>query len=390
MKLMSNQPEKTPDIDQSKIREVSTTTRLPEAPHEIDTRGTGIMEVGLKTKLKAHLWTLPRWFAAPFFGSALLIGCALAGGFFTRNALIGLIGGLLVMASGHSFNSYLDYAWTKVDQGETENRSAEKDYCGAQNLIENKIVSIDEVLFNALAWDVLSAIPILYLAAFVGWGIIPVWISSLLITFWYSKSKFNWTHELALGTGVGPVAVLMGMFSVSAHPDILKGIIISYPFAIILSFAGLALDEWPDAEANIKKGVKSVAFKVWEMAPWVREPSSAPIQIPESAEALDYKIGPSADNKLHVVPVGMVGNWVKDVNILRWYLFVWIVFMFMYQVFLIVIGYLAPLTAIAWVTFFPMMASAVFFSGNYRKAAGAFVAIAAMYPVLLVVGQVLG
>ena len=361
---------------QQEFREVSTTTPIPDT-HEIDTRGTGMMEVGLRAKLKAHLWTLPRWFAAPFFGSALLIGCALAGGFFTRNALIGLIGGLFIMAGGHAFNSYLDYAWTKIDQGEIENRSAEKDYCGAQNLIENKIVSIYETLFNALLWYVLSAIPILYLASTVGWGIIPVWIIGLLDTFWYSKSKFNWTHELALGTGCGPVAVLLGMFSVTAHPDIIKGIIISYPYAIILSFAGLALDEWPDAEANIKKGVKSVAFMVWGLAPWVREPASF-FQTPEYA------------NKHGLIPSGLVGSWVKDVNILRWYLMAWILFMFMYQIFLISIGYLAPLTAIAWLTFFPMMACCVFFSSNYRKAAGVFVAIAALYPVLLVVGQVLG
>ena len=40
----------------------------------------------MKTKLKAHLWTLPRWFAAPFFGSSMLIGAVLAGG-IDANAL---------------------------------------------------------------------------------------------------------------------------------------------------------------------------------------------------------------------------------------------------------------------------------------------------------------
>jgi len=32
----------------------------------------------------------------------------------------------------------------------------------------------------------------------------------------------------------------------------------------MISFVGLAVDEWPDAEANLKKGVKSISYKVWE------------------------------------------------------------------------------------------------------------------------------
>ena len=72
-------------------------------------------------KIRIHLWTLPRWFAAPFFGASLLLGVVLAGGdLSTSYPWIGLIAGLLIMAGGHSFNSYLDYEWTGVDKGEVE------------------------------------------------------------------------------------------------------------------------------------------------------------------------------------------------------------------------------------------------------------------------------
>ena len=111
------------------------------------------------TKIKAHLWTLPRWFAAPFFGSAILLGAVLAGG-INANAWLALIAGLLVMAGGHSFNSFLDYAWTGLDKGEIEDRSAEKDYTGGQNLIEAGIVTVREVAINAIAWYLLSAVPL--------------------------------------------------------------------------------------------------------------------------------------------------------------------------------------------------------------------------------------
>lgn len=358
---MLNEIQKVIDKSGAKVQSITVTKAIPKQSKEIeiDERSTSMSDVGLQAKLKAHLWTLPRWFAAPFFGSALIAGVLIATTSELRwqHGLLALIGGLCVMAGGHSFNSYLDYAWTKLDVGEKEDRSAEKDYCGGQNLIENRIVSIHEVLANAIFWYALSAIPIMYLAFKVGVGIAFVWLAGMLVTFWYSQSKFNWTHELALGTGVGPVAVLMGMYGVNAHPDFIRGILISWPFAIMLSFAGLALDEWPDAEANIAKGVKSFAFKVWEMAPW----------------AISSRIKAE-----------------KDVGILRWYLISWILFMQVYHVLMITIGYLAPLSALAFITFYPMMACLIFLQRDFRKAAGVFVAIAALYPVLLVVGQVLG
>ena len=133
------------------------------------------------------------------------------------------------------------------------------------------------------------------------------------------------------------------MFSVSSSPDIWEGIVISFPFAIILSFAGLALDEWPDAEANLKKGVKSIAYKVWE-----------------------YEVDLSS------------------------YLGMWIVAMFAYQVFLISIGYLHPLTGITFLILVPLMFLLVMLKGQFEKTAPVFVAVAAMYPVLILVGQILG
>lgn len=299
-------------------------------------------KVSMKQKVKAHLFTLARPFAIPFFGASILMGSVLAGG-INLNAWLGLIAGLLVMAGGHSFNSFLDYAWTGLDKGKAEDRSAEKDYTGGQNLIEAGIVSVRETAFNALGWYALSAIPIGFLIAMTGWGIIIPWVLGMLVTFWYSRAKFNWTHELALGMGVGPLAVLLGMFAVTSTPDWVTGLVVSVPFAILLSFAGLALDEWPDAEANLKKGVKSIAYKVWE-----------------------YKID------------------------LGTYLMWWIVSMYVYQVFLVAIGVLAPMTGLTFLVLPPIIAAIVFLKTQFRKSAGIFVLIAASYPVLLLVGQIVG
>jgi hypothetical protein len=178
------------------------------------------------------------------------------------NSWLGVVAGLLIMAGGHSFNSLLDYAWTGLDKGTVEERSAGKHYCAGQSLLASGVVTVGEVALNAMVWYLLAMIPIVYLVIHVGWGALVFGLLGMLITFWYAKAKFNWTHETALGVGCGPLAVLLGMYSTTNNPPWQEGILASVPFAIMLSFAGLALDEWPDAEANLKKGVPHVLVSV--------------------------------------------------------------------------------------------------------------------------------
>jgi 1,4-dihydroxy-2-naphthoate octaprenyltransferase len=293
-------------------------------------------------KLKVHLWTLPRWFAAPIFGSSAVLGGLLAGG-MTLNSWLGVIGTLLIMAGGHSFNSFLDYSWTGLDKGKLEDRSAEKDYAGGQSVIASGLVSPREVAINALTWYVLALVPIIYLAINVDWKIIIVAGLGMLATFAYSKSKFNWTHEFVLGSAAGPIPLLAGMFATSGSPPWVVGLVASIPSFVIISFVGLAIDEWPDAEANLKKGVKSISYKVWQ-----------------------YGVS------------------------LEWYLSSWLLFMCLYQVFLISVHILNPLSAISFITWPFLMSFAVLLKQSFRKWAGLFVGVGVLYPVLMVLGHYLG
>ena len=296
------------------------------------------------SKLRLHLFTLPRWFAAPFFCSSVAMGVILAGGKFTDLvSWLALLLGLLVMAGGHSWNTFLDYAWTGLDRGDEGDRSAGKPYTFGQSVIATGLCSTREVLVNAIGWYVLAVPVAFFLASKSGWPILLITLLGMSTTFWYTKAKFNWTHELALGVGVGPLGVLMGMFSVNPNPNWVQGIVASFPFAIILSFAGLALDEYPDAEANLKKGVKSIAYKVWE-----------------------YKVDLST------------------------YLMIWFAFMYLYQVFLITVGILYPLTGITFLLAPVFMGLLVMLKGSFEKFAPAVVVAGALYPVLLIVGQALG
>jgi hypothetical protein len=144
--------------------------------------------------------------------------------------------------------------------------------------------------------------------------------------------------------------VLLGMYGTTPHPNIAAGILSGVPFAILLCFAGLALDEWPDAEANLKKGVKSIAYYVWY-----------------ASISLESYLG------------------------------IWFIFMYLFQFFLVFQGILAPETMWTFILVPVFMALLVLLrskdlkeKGNaegFKKTAGVFVMVAALYPVLLLVGQ---
>jgi 1,4-dihydroxy-2-naphthoate octaprenyltransferase len=292
--------------------------------------------------LRIHLWTLPRWFAAPFFALSALMGSVLAGG-PTGTSWVGMASLLLIMAGANSFNSFLDYAWTSLDKGDPGERSSEKTYTSAQNLVAKGGVSLRSIVVNALSWYVLAFGVLLYLAFQIGWPVLVIGCLGMLVTFWYSRGKLNWTHELALWTGVGPVSALVGMFATNPDASWARGILGGIPFGIVLSFCGLALDEWPDAEADLKKGVKSLIHTMWE-------------------------VGVS----------------------LEWYLTAWLSFLLLYQVLLITLQIYKPLTAITFLTWPAFLACVVFLKRDFPKATRALILLAVLYGVMLTAGQVWG
>lgn len=318
-------------------------------------------------KARYYLWTSPRWFAAPFFGSAVLMGVVLAGGsIFSWTTVLVLAMALSLMASGHTLNSYLDYAVTKLDQGDESERSAEKSYTGGQNLLAEGAVTPNGVHWAAIGWLVLSSTFL-----FLGWratssfGYLWMFLGlGIALSVWYSFSKFNYTHELTLGILAGPLPVLMGMFASNPNPDWVRGIVVSVPFAIILAFAGLALDEYPDAEANLKKGVKSVAYKVWQYQPTLY------------LDFVDNELGRKVENE-HVEGMGIYT-----------YVGLWLVLLYVFQVFLITIGHLKPLTFLTFALAPVFMASLVFLKANFGTAMLVFVGAGSLYGLLLVLGQV--
>lgn len=206
------------------------------------------------------------------------------------------------------------------------------------------LCSPKEVTFNALAWYLLAMIPVGFLTVRVGWPVLLICFLGMLVTFWYSIGKMNWTHELAFTVATGPLPVLLGMFAVSPNADWRVGLLAGVCLGLVTG-PQIVMDEVKDAEANLAKGAKSMGYK-----------------------ALELKID---------LPFYQMG---------------WLLFLYIYQLFLIMVGIFAPLTALTFLAFPLWMASLVFsFSkAEFEKGIVGFLLVAGLYNILLLVGQVIG
>lgn len=307
------------------------------------------------TKLKAHLWTLPRWFALPFFGGSALIGSLLAGGTLGElNTWLGFIAVALLMACGHSQNSYIDWV-AGLDRVEGEG-SVEKGYTGGCGIL--KVLTPKELILNFIGWGIAGLVVCGVVASRVTPYILVPAVLGLAVPYFYTRGKFSWYHETALASGV-VLAGVSGMFAVNPHPTWWQAIVVVLPMAIILSYLGLAFDEYLDAYSNLKTGVKSLAFKVWE-----------------------YRF---------------------DLSL---YILAWLSMVYALQVFLITVGLLKPLTMLSGICFPFLLATVVLLKPyadairdnpvdkaaqeGFNRIGKLLVLIAMLFPVLVVIGQAVG
>jgi 4-hydroxybenzoate polyprenyltransferase len=228
-----------------------------------------------------------------------------------------------------------------LDNPEHEH-SAEKSYSAGSIVISEGWATPREVLINALCWYAASIAPAAVLSAR---GDHLVWIPlvfGMTVTFMYSPSKYSYFHEIVLASGVVAAAVIGAL---SAGTGIWAvPLLVSIPLCLIFSFAGLGLDEWPDAEQNLKQGVKSLAYQVKK----------------------------------------------QDFD-LALYIMLWVFLAYMVQLLFINVGWLKPLTGITFIVLPFAIAASVFLKkeATFKKAAFVMVAVAMGYPLLMLLGQVI-
>ena len=292
-------------------------------------------------KWKIHLVQLPRPFAIPAIVLAVLLGGIISGAAALPLGLACLAAALLT-ASGHTFNTYLDHEWTKLDKGEAAERSRSKVYTAGQQPIASGIMSPREVLTNALVTLGLSAIPAYFVGAMVGPWIWIVWGIGASITFWYSWSKLHWHPELVIGFFFATLPVWAGM-AASGTVDLWRGFVIGLPLFLFWGLAAEPVDQWMDWEPNWPKGGRSLGMLIGRLN----------------------------------VPI-------------RWIISFAVIMAFVVQAALVGLAWLAPLSLLSLIAIVPLMVGCIWI--DYDKKKGLIWALSGAYvfTALLVVGQWIG
>ena len=291
-------------------------------------------------KVKVH-FELGRFFALPACVCAVLLGIALGGHWSWLSAMV-VFGAIFMMGYSHSFNTLLDWSWTKFDQGTEAERSKEKVYTKGQNVIERELITTKGVLVNGLVYLAISAIFIGIVAWQVSLIIWVIWAVTALCTFWYSWGKRNWNCELALGTGFGPLAVMLGMAS-QPNPDFLVAFLAGIPFLILWGYGAETIDQWTDAEPNWPRGLRNFGALVWR----------------------------------NNISISMFLAWLLAIT-------------FLSQLFLIAGGILAPLTALSLVSFIPFSFCLLYLEKNLKVGVLWGLGAIFLHMILLTVGQIVG
>lgn len=296
----------------------------------------------MKDKIITHIG-LGRFFALPIAVCSVLLGIALGGHWSWVSAMVALAA-VFLMAYGHSFNSLLDWSWTKFDQGTEEERSRPKVYTHGQQAIASGAMSVRGVLANGLVYLAISAVFIGIVIWQTGWWALLFWVLGALITFWYSQAKKYWHPEMALGVGFATLGCMMGM-ATQPNPDYLLAGLASIPFFIMFSVVCESLDQWIDAGANWPRGGRSLGMLVWKT----------------SGSIVTY------------------ASW-------------WIAIGYIAQLFLVQAGILEPLTALTLVAAVPLAFAVTMVPDLSRRDLGVAIGLFGVFVfhILLVVGQVLG
>lgn len=212
---------------------------------------------------------LGRFFALPATVCGVLLGVAL-GGYWGWSALWITLSATFLMAYAHTFNTFLDYAWTGLDKGTEEERSRGKVYTKGQQVIAAGKMSAGIVLLVGLIYAVISVVFLGFsiftlpdATATSGWIFAVLWFVTSLCTFFYSWGKLHFLCETALGLGFGPFAVMLGM-ATQPHPDFLRAFLAGMPFLVIWGFAAEFVDQAIDAEPNLPRGLKNLGAMAWK------------------------------------------------------------------------------------------------------------------------------
>ena len=187
-----------------------------------------------------------------FLGTAIALH---SGNFHLGYAVLAFAGLLLAHIAVNVLNDYFDYR-SGIDL-ETKRTP----FSGGSGVLPAAMLSPGQVLWFGLITFVLT-IPVgIYFVIVAGWPLLPLILVGGACIFLYTPvlSKLGWP-EWAAGAGLGTLPVLGAYFvQTSSYP--LAAVIAAVPSGIMVHNL-LFLNEFPDVEADIKGGRKTLPILV--------------------------------------------------------------------------------------------------------------------------------
>ncbi len=216
----------------------------------------------MKDKIQTHV-ALGRFFAAPVAILAVILGAILAGAPVLLTVLAA-VAAVIAMAAGHYYNSWADHHWG-LDRGTP--RSVEKWYTWGSSVIALGKATPREILVWALAqYVVFTGICIAIGILANTWWIIFPWAVAITAGFLYAPGfmpglKYKGFPEyVGFAFGVGGVGLgYVASGGMNLPLVLLVGIGVSLPWA-----TAWIIDQYVDAESDIKKGVRNIAHVAYE------------------------------------------------------------------------------------------------------------------------------
>ena len=212
----------------------------------------------MKDKIKTYLLILPRWFALPAALTAIALGGLLAGG-ITWQVWVAMVAGAIIMVGGHAYNSFADHLYG-LDRGTPA--SVSKWYTSGSQVIEAGLTTRRKVLIYWVSCYAIATALVAWIAVSVSsaWIWLP-WAIAITTATVYSPGFCKGAKHIGfpeycgiVGFGIG--GTLLGYVASSgsiSFVPVICGIAISL-------FWGLswAPDQFPDAESDYRKGVRNL------------------------------------------------------------------------------------------------------------------------------------
>lgn len=216
----------------------------------------------MKDKIRTHI-ALGRFFAAPIAILTVVLGAVLAGAPAWLTVLAA-VAAVIAMSAGHYYNSWADHRWG-LDRGTP--RSVEKWYTWGSSVIALGKATPKEILVSSLVqYGLFTGLCVAIGILADTWWVLFPWAVAVTAGLIYAPGfmpglKYKGFPEY-VGFAFGIGGVSLG-YVCSGGMDLplvlLVGLGVSLPWA-----TDWIIDQYVDAESDIKKGVRNIAHVAYE------------------------------------------------------------------------------------------------------------------------------